>query len=282
MKQLLIGIITWLIAVGASAQKYIDPQTPHRVLPQNTQLGTKWLLHFSDEFNGTTIDSSKWTIDNSNTPRAARHAIGIESWYWKPSNVSIANGSLRLIASKPNTTTMYCGSVSSVNKYLTTYGYFEVRMKIADAAKGTHTAFWLQGPNQSKVDGTGNDGAEIDVVESAWVQDFTKSVIHIDGYVKGTTRANTIKYDTPGIHDGGFHTWGLWWTPDFLKIYYDGELKVTYNDKRWVPQVDEFLWLSNGASFGFPDNDPCFRSQPMGYLTHAEVDYIRVWKSTDN
>ena len=69
----------------------------------------------------------------------------------------------------------------------------------------------------SNVDGTGNDGAEIDIFESAWTSDFTKSVIHIDGYTDGTAQANTKQFNTPGLHNGNFHTWGMWWTYDFIK-----------------------------------------------------------------
>jgi len=131
------------------------------------------------------------------------------------------------------------------------------------------------------VDGTGNDGAEIDIFESAWTADYTKSVIHIDGY--GTsTAANTVQYNTMGIHNGSYHIWGMWWTSSFIKIYYDGVLKVTYNVAKWIPQVDEYLWLSDSARFGFTDGDPCFTSQPLGFLTEAYVDYIRVWKPQVN
>lgn len=173
---------------------------------------------------------------------------------------------------------MHCSSINSNGKYLTTYGYFEARIKIAEATKGTHTAFWLQGPNMGNVDGTGNDGAEIDIFESAWTADYTKSVIHIDGYTNGIAQANTKQFTTPGLHNGTFHTWGMWWTSDFIKIYYDGVLKATYDVVKWIPRVDEYLWLSDGASFGFPNGDPCFTSQPLGFLTEAYVDYIRVWK----
>ena len=76
-----------------------------------------------------------------------------------------------------------------------------------------HTAFWTQGPNMSNsdpADGTAHDGAEIDIFESAWFGDYTKSVVHIDGY-DADHRANTKQYSTPGIHSG-FHTFGMEWT----------------------------------------------------------------------
>jgi beta-glucanase (GH16 family) len=272
-----VAVLFLLLTVGNGvAQTFIDPATTAGIAPANINIGTGWELNFSDEFNGTSVNTTKWNIDNSTTSRAPRPGIGISSWFWKPANVAVANGNLILKVSKETSSKMHCGSINSKDKYMTTFGYFEARIKIADATKGTHTAFWLQGPNMGNVDGTGNDGAEIDIFESAWTGDFTKSVIHIDGY--GTShQASTKQFNTPGIHSG-YHTWGMWWTSDFIKIYYDGVLKVTYDVKKWIPQVDEFLWLSDGASFGFPDGDPCFTSQPIGFLTEAYVDYIRVWK----
>ena len=77
---------------------------------------------------------------------------------------------------------MYCGSVDSRGKYEPQYGYYEVKLKIADSDKWTHTAFWFQGNLQHAVDGTANDGAEIDVFESAWEDEKVGSVIHYDGY----------------------------------------------------------------------------------------------------
>lgn len=281
MKKKTITIATGIIFFAVShiaAQSFIDPETAIDTKPANNGIGSAWSLDFSDEFNGTLVNTGKWNIDNSTTSRAPRPGIGILSWFWKPANVAVSNGNLILKVTKETDTKMHCGSINSNNKYLTTYGYFEARIKIADAAKGTHTAFWLQGPNMSNVDGTGNDGAEIDIFESAWTADYTKSVIHIDGYTDGIAQANTKQYNTPGLHNGNYHTWGMWWTYDFIKIYYDGVLKVTYDVAKWIPRVDEFLWLSDGASFGFPDGDPCFTSQPIGFLTEAYVDYIRVWK----
>jgi hypothetical protein len=189
--------------------------------------------------------------------------------------VSLENGNLILKVQKTGSNSMTNGSINSSSKYQTQYGYFEARIKVADAAKGTHTAFWLQSPNMGNVDGTANDGAEIDIFETAWTEDYTKSVVHIDGY-GASHQANTKKYDTPGIHSG-FHTWGFHWTEGFMDIYYDGVFKVRYSNQKWVVHSPEFLWLSNGASFGL-SGDEYFIDLPIGFLTQTEVDYIRVWK----
>ena len=253
----------------------IDTDTPPNTLPINSQINSNWVLHFSDEFNQDSLNSNKWSKLESPSSRAARPDLGIDDWFWKEENVSLDSGYLVLDVIKEDTNTMYCGAVNSNNKFETTYGYFEVRMKIAEAAKGTHTAFWFQGDAMSQIDGTGNDGAEIDVFESAWLGDYTKSVIHIDGY-GASHQADTRQYNTPGIHNN-FHIWGVFWTADSIKIYYDNSLKVVYANTMWIPQNDEYIYLSDGASFGLSGN--YFTSQPIGYLTSAYVDYIRVWKT---
>jgi len=63
-----------------------------------------------------------------------------------------------------------------------------------------------------------------------------------------------------------------------MKIYYDGVHKVTYTGI-WVPQVAEWLWLSTGASFG---DIGTFADEPVGWLTSAKVDYVRVWQYAGN
>lgn len=269
---LLTGI--WRI-LPLSAQSLVDPATGS-VSPALTTLGSDYLLEFSDEFNDNTIDATKWNIDVSSSSRAARPKLSINDWWWKSENVSETGGNAVLKVTKHDFNTMYCGSISSNNKYEVKYGYFEVRIKIAQADKGTHTAFWFQGDNMSNVDGTANDGAEVDVFESAWLGDYTKSVVHIDGYATDH-QANTIQYTTPNLHTG-FHTWGFHWEENFMKIYYDGVLKVTYSGDKWIPRVPEYIWLSDGASFGIEGD--YFTSQAVGYLTEAQVDYIRVWRKS--
>ncbi|MFT7231837.1 MAG: beta-glucanase (GH16 family) [Cyclobacteriaceae bacterium] len=257
------------------AQSFIDPETG--VVQPGITLSSEYKIEFSDEFNDDTIDPAKWTIDVSTSTRAPRPNLSINDWWWVQNNANEVNGNLVLDVDKFDFNTMHCGSVNSKDKYEATFGYFEVRMKIAQADKATHSAFWLQGQNMGNVDGSGQDGAEIDVFESAWVQNYTKCVVHIDGY-GASKQASTKQYNTPNIHDGNYHKWGFLWEPDKMTIYYDGVLSATYTDTKWIPQVDEYLWLSDGASFGITGDN--FTSQPVGYLTSAYVDYIRVWRKT--
>jgi beta-glucanase (GH16 family) len=231
---------------------------------------SSWTLMFEDNFDK--FEPTKWVKNNSVNSRAGRPNIGITQWFWKPENVSYKDGNVILKSSKVSDNTLHCGSIYSNNLFEFKYGYIEAKIDIAETMFGTHTALWLQGDNMGNVDGTGNDGAEIDVFESAWVGNYTKSVVHIDGY-GAAKKANTRQYETPGIHSG-YHTYGLLWNEDMLEVYYDGQFKTRYQGI-WVPQVEEFLWLSTGASFGGTAD---FTSRNIGDYTEAKVDYIRVWK----
>ena len=258
---------------GVSQASLVDPETPANAQPLG--VSGDWVLDFSDEFNGEAgdpLNPLKWMKSVSTSSRTPRPFQEIDDWWWREDHVSLNGvGQLELKASKLDGNTMYCGSVETRNLYEPQYGFFEAQIEIANTQKGNHTAFWLQGHNMGNVDGTGNDGAEIDIFESAWVTNTTKAVVHIDGY--GNNRqANTKPYNTPNLHTG-YHIFGLLWTETSMEIYYDGELKVSFNDI-WVPQVPEWLWISVGASFG----DGEFQLQPVGFLSEAKVDWIRAYK----
>lgn len=264
---------------------FVDPTTPDNVQPLG--VNGNWELNFSDEFNGTEINPLKWMVSVSNTSRNPRPNLGVDDWWWVEENAFLnGSGNLVLRGTKVDNNTMYCGSVESRNLYEPTYGYLEARIKIAETAKGNHMAFWTQGHNQGNVDNSGADGAEIDIFESAWVNNTTKAVVHFDGY--GPEKKNhTIPYNTPNLHSG-YHVFGLHWTTTSMDVYYDGvKMNSTNANKPFpftvdpsgyalVPQVPEWLWLSVGASFA--DGD--FQSQPVGTLSDALVDYVRVYSSS--
>jgi len=141
-------LFTVLLAVGLPSSafgQWVDPETPEGVLPDTGQTG--WTLVFSDEFNGSSLNTSKWGIDVSTRSRAPRSDRGISDWWWVEENVSLdGSGNLVLDVTKQDSNTMYCGSISSDGLYEPKYGYLEARIQIGDSTKDTHTAFWLQGP----------------------------------------------------------------------------------------------------------------------------------------
>ncbi|OAV45282.1 family 16 glycosylhydrolase [Lewinella sp. 4G2] len=289
-----------LLAGSLGAQSFVDPTTPSDAVPDFSGMPADWELVFSDEFGADSLDLTKWVMDDSPRSRAPRgndEGTGyiINEWYWRPDNVSVENGNLVLRVDKVDDGIMHTGSVRSDGLYQSRYGYYECRVLIGQADLGTHTAFWMTSAGQANIDSTGHDGAEVDIFESAWYQDYTKAVIHIDGYAEGTRAANTLRYETPGLHNGEYHTFGMMWTEDEIRIYYDGDLGVRGFDttetiygevngnERFIPRVAQYLWLSNGASFGTPAAGPApfmdnFTLAENGVLTRAYFDYVRVWQ----
>ena len=281
MRFILLYILLISSFFGISQTNLVDPNTPVNAQPL-ISLSQDYQLQFSDEFSGSELDDTKWNVTVSNKSRAPRNRIGVDEWYWKSENVNVVNGNLELKSTKVDNTTMYCGSVDSRGKYEPQYGYYEVRLKIADSDKWTHTAFWFQGNLQHAVDGTANDGAEIDVFESAWENNKVCSVVHYDGY--GSQKQNkTYHYSCANIHNGNYHTFSLHWTPNFMKIYYNGNLKATYDDVSHLVHAPEWLWLSVGASFGdtYQQNEFVNATNILGDLTKAYVDYVRVWRERE-
>lgn len=237
---------------------------------------TGYKLDFSDEFNKTTLDNLKWNIAESATSRDARPSKGINEWYWKKEMVAFNGTDLILKASKFNASTMHCAAITSQGKYDQQYGFFETRIDNADIQKAVHTAFWLTSPNQGNVNNSGADGCEVDVFETAFTNGSrTQTALHWDGYgstAKGWTQHwNNVGPFAADIHTG-YHIFGFEWDATGMAIYYDGKKMFTYTGVG-TPLVKEFILLSLGASFG--DGD--FLSRPLGELTTAKVDWIRVY-----
>lgn len=140
-----------------------------------------------------------------------------------------------------------------------TYGYFECRCKVAKAI-GIWSAFWLMPDNEiafskDDVQDTGEDGIEIDVMESPHSYRFTEKakninihVLHADGYDDRLKSVKSPTYHVPNMYDE-FHTYGVMWDEEKYTFYIDGhktwESQDVYKGKKLgVSKVDEYLILS--------------------------------------
>ena len=126
VKMIIISILLILPAMSAGA-----PPT-----------GTDWgqVFEFSDEFNGGSLDSSKWRDYHP-------YWSGRDSTF-EPSNVSVSGGYLRLVSSlypgstEVNANTVTAACVSSKNRNCD-YGYYETRMMSSNLSMTS--SFWFQG-----------------------------------------------------------------------------------------------------------------------------------------
>ena len=209
---------------------------------------TRYRQTFYDDFEGTTLDRSKWEI----CPEWTRHNGNV----WRKDMVSLdGKGNLVLSCAKLQGSVYKSGAVRSRDRFEQTYGYFEARCEL-QKSPGFWGAFWLM-PNSidNGVKG-GSDGTEIDIFESAYLSsERINHAIHWDGYGSDHKSIGTNVH-VPGVHTG-YHTFALEWTKDAYRFYVDGKktheitsaqadicevptyLKLTVEAGTWAGQCDD-------------------------------------------
>lgn len=163
------------------------------------------------------------------------------------------------------------------------FGYFECRVKLPKS-NGLWSAFWLQSSNMRKVGNSGEDGTEIDVYESAFLNSKQSKMGHAllwDGYGKDGKVDDYIGNLEQDLYDG-YHTFALKWTPEYYVYYIDN--KPTWATKGGdVSKVKEFLRLTVEIDAGDGWGP---HGQKIGSFSHKNednedflIDYVKVWQN---
>ena len=249
--------------------------------------GQTWNCTFDDEFNGTTLDTSKWTVQE--TSNGGYHS-GIECFENSPNNVSVSGGTLNLTVrqeaqpfhcSTPlgGYSTQYTsGMVSTYHKFNQAYGLFEVRAKFPDVqVPGLQTTLWLWPVNSKEYGPTWPDSGEIDFAE--WFSKYGTTdipVVHYDQALGATDQTTAQCAITPGQ----FHTYGVAWTPNALTILLDGNVCMTddwdpaFPQSKPVPFNQPFI-TSLTQCLGIETNQFVAGTVPLPATT--QIDWVRVW-----
>jgi TPP-dependent pyruvate/acetoin dehydrogenase alpha subunit len=217
-----------------------------------------WNIKFDDEFNGTSLDTSKWNKGWFGSGITGPVGSGEQQCY-DPAQVTTTSGflNLSLIAkteSCAGTTKPYAsGMVNSNGKYQFTYGAAEARMYLPAASAGiiaNWPAFWTDGQNWPA------DG-EMDIMEG------------LGGHAAAHFHSPS---GGPGINPSGdytgWHTFGSEWAPGRVTYYYDG--KSIGSITSGITSSPMYLILNNAIdnNYGGPKLAPA----------NVQVDYVRVWQ----
>jgi len=248
---------------------------------EQTQDEIEYVLTWSDEFNGETIDDSKWEKPESNR---RQNAEGPDGWWLKEDSYLDADGNLvirvRKIDNRNDDNDPYdyaTGAIRSKGKFQQKFGKFEIRCQLP-TQPGWWVAYWLfPGTGVSNVDNSGEDGTEIDIFEGFGWTDNLNFALHWDGY-GDDHKSEGIKKSIDGIRNG-FHTYALEWTEDEY-IFFVDDIEVWRTSAGGVSKVASYVKVTaelSTESWAINEkwsNNPEIAEYPDYFI----VDYVRVYQ----
>jgi hypothetical protein len=218
----------------------------------------EWNLVFSDEFQDTTLDTTKWHWDvNWNvlgTPDPVQPTVSANCLHLLAKDTGGGTWSVQTVQS---------GVFGDPTPFAFTYGYVEFQIKLA-WGQGLFPAVWLVN--------YGNDtGSEIDLGE--WLchaPNETFMTCHFPASAGGGFSQGN--YLVTNFADG-YHTIGCDWHAGEVVWYIDGVERFRVTDVR-VPALPMYVildhWVSNVAP-GAPND-------PLIFPADMKVNYVRVWQ----
>lgn len=181
-----------------------------------------YILTFSDEFDGETIDERIWSFETGAWP------YNKELEYYTQDNAYIEDGCLVIEARKETIKNRKYTSarLKTEGKLDFTYGYLEVRAALP-IATGTWSAIWLL-PTDTRYGGY-LDSGEIDIAERVgYDAKLVHATVHTldNNAVDGDPISASARI---GRKDTSFHIYGFLWTEDSLQILLDGIETLHYD-----------------------------------------------------
>ena len=235
--------------------------------------GTGGSTLFQDEFSGSSVDTSKWTV-----LKRPGDASNSDLQCYTPNNVSEGGGILDLHTMVDSSCSGYSYTSGAVqSNFNFTYGTLEVRAKFP-GGQGPWPAIWMlgadcQASNITTADNIGTcawpttGSQEIDVAEKVCGNTCVNQNVFW-----GPTPNNPTQ--TPCHADGlsdittNFHIYTMIWSPGSLVFKIDGVNTCTLT--QYVPDKPMFLILNTavGGAGGAVSN----ATLPQDF----QIDYVRV------
>ncbi len=267
------GIVLALAGVVYSCKKDAsrppvtqDAAKPADLPPVTAKPLSTLQLVWSDEFNGTSVDGSKWNIDVGNPN------VNNEKEYYQASNITETGGNLVITARQQSVggQAYTSGKMETSGKFSQTYGRIEARIKLP-MVTGTWPAFWMLGNNIGSV-GWPNCG-EIDIMEHVNTTNTILGTMHWNGG-SGHVQYGSSTTTTPG----DYHIYAVEWDTNSIRWYVDNTLYVTGNIQNNINNTGAFhlpFYIITNLAIGgdLPGNTIDNGSLP----TTMMIDYVRVY-----
>lgn len=185
-----------------------------------------WDLTWSDEFDGTSLDISKWDPIYWNTPH------NNEQQAYRPDRATVSGGNLVLTADHANNGGKDYTSGKVESKIANQYGRWEIRAKLP-GTQGTWPAIWLLPDTNTYPWPT---QGEIDILENRGNQpNLTSSAFHYGNqWPQNQFRYNeqiTSKLGQLDNYHDEFHTYAVEWDSGKIRFFVDDVNYYTLYDQ---------------------------------------------------
>jgi beta-glucanase (GH16 family) len=235
--------------------------------------GTGWNLVFSDEFNGSSLNTSLWA---TTYPGGGQCTQQNEDGVYESGAISEGGGNLTITAANNGAYAndgggFICpgpwesGLIQSQAKFTLTYGYFEERAKIPSGT-GFWPAFWLYAPS-------GYSGPEIDIME---MLNTASTTVYQTYHAFGTSGQGDQYAATSSIDcSTNFCDFAVDWEPGSLTFYLNGVATYTYTGSDVSSTAMYILTnLAVGGSGSWPGSWNGGTPSP----SYMQIDYIRAYQ----
>ncbi|HUP89516.1 MAG TPA: glycoside hydrolase family 16 protein [Longimicrobiales bacterium] len=245
-----------------------------------------WTLVWSDEFNGTKLDTTKWNVL---TREQSKHD---ELQFYLPDEVYLEQGHLRIRSRIRDYGSMKytSGRLDTSGKFSPVYGRFEIRGKMPNG-KGMWPAYWLFMQHRDfameyLMTQAVAAGKETSIPEyRPWYSeiDIMEFLGHEPTVMYGTLHYTTFKGERKS--GGGrtlpnntvdytkdYHVYTLEWEPDSIRWYIDGTL--LHKTTTGIPHTPHYLIINTAIGGGWPGNPDSTTVFPQFH----DVDYVRIYQ----
>ena len=263
LKTLIMAVLIFSAGVLASCSKSGGSGTTPTPTPVDTIAKPVYALVWSDEFNGTAVDTSKWHFETGGGGWGNN-----EEEYYQPQNATVANGNLVITVKKESVggESYTSTRMTTQNRVTQTYGRIEARIKMP-VGQGMWPAFWMLGNNISTV--SWPTCGEIDIMEHINTDSLIHGSLHWNG---GNTSQAAIS--TPSA----YHVYAVEWDAKQIRFYVDDTM-YDVEPTASVPafQLPFFVILNVAAGGNWPGANIDDSKLPISMY----VDYVRVYKQTN-
>jgi len=255
---------------------------------ETVDVESKWVLTWSDEFDGESIDLTKWTHmigDGTDYGEQPGWGNNEKQFYTDdPANSGIiiddeGNSVLFIEAKMTNVgeSEYTSAKLTTENLFTFRFGKIEARIKLP-YSQGIWPAFWMLGSNKPQIGWPGC--GEIDIMEMlGGAEETVYGNIH---YVNSDHEHDEdlgFSILDEGKYSDDYHIYSIEWSPGNIKWLVDGEyfheIEITDDMKEFLRSHFLILNVAVGGYWpGYPDETSVFPQRMY-------VDYIRIYQDTN-